>query len=109
MLVVAIAAAPFLSAAAAPGYNYSGKPVPPDLTMINLPAPAIVQHHLTVGGGFQATPTLGIQAGYYHAFRNSISGPLLSPAGPAPGTSVTSSLSEDSFLIQFSIRALPSR
>ncbi len=56
-----------------------------------------------------ATPTLAIQAGYYHAFRNSISGPLLSPAGPAPGTSVTSSLSEDSFLIQFSIRALPSR
>lgn len=91
------------------GYNYSGNPVPAELTMINIPAPAIVQHHLTVGGGFQATSALAIQAGYYHAFRNSISGPIIGPAGPAPGTRVTSSLSEDSFLIQFSIRALQSR
>lgn len=91
------------------GYNYSGNPVPPELTMINLPAPAIVQHHVTVGGGFQVTPALGIHAGYYHAFRNSISGPLFGPAGPAPGTSVTSSLSENSFLVQFSVNAATRR
>ena len=46
------------------GCNY----IPAERTMINLPAPAIVKHHLTAGGGFQAMP-VGIQAGYYHAFR----------------------------------------
>ena len=89
------------------GYNYGGNPVPPALTMINLPAPAIVQHHLTAGAGFQATPTVGVHGGYYHAFRNSISGALLRPNGPVPGTSVTSTLSENSFLVQFSIRSVP--
>lgn len=91
------------------GYNYSGNPVPPELTMINLPAPAIVQHHLTVGAGFQATPTVALQGGYYHAFRNSITGPMMSPAGDAPGTSVTSTLSENSLVVQVSVRSPAAR
>lgn len=89
------------------GYNYSGNPIPDERTMINLPAPAIVQHHVALGAGFQATPVVGIHAGYYHAFRNTISGSLVTPAGPIPGTSVSSTLSENSFLVQFSIRTKP--
>jgi long-chain fatty acid transport protein len=89
------------------GYNYGGNPVPPGLTMINLPAPAITQHHLTLGAGFQATPTVGMHGGYYHAFQNSITGALLNPSGPIPGTSVTSTLSENSFLVQFTVRSMP--
>lgn len=85
------------------GYNYSGNPVPDELSMFNAPAPAIVQHHATVGLGYQVSRMVGVNAGYYHAFRNSISGPFQTPAGPAPGTSVTSSLKEDAFLVQFSI------
>lgn len=87
------------------GYNYSGNPVPPELTMINLPAPAIVQHHLTLGAGFQATPTVAVHGGYYHAFRNSITGPMMSPAGAAPGTTVTSALSENSLVFQISVKS----
>lgn len=80
------------------GYNYSGNPIPPELSMFNAPAPAIVQHHVTVGAGYMFDG-FGVDAGYYHAFRNTITGPFQTLGGPAPGTSVTSSLSEDSFLI----------
>lgn len=87
------------------GYNYSGNPVRPGLTMFNVPAPAIVQHHLSVGGGLQVTSALAINAAYYHAFENSITGSLLTPAGPVPGSSVTSTLSESSLLLQFTVGA----
>lgn len=85
------------------GYNRSGNPVPEALTMFNIPAPAIVKDHVSIGAGFEVTPTVGVSAAYYHAFRNTISGPMLTPAGAIPGTSVSSSLSEDSLLLQFSL------
>lgn len=91
------------------GYNYAGNPIPDDLSMFNAPAPAIVQHHATVGAGFNVTSTVALNAGYYHAFRNSITGPFQTPGGPAPGTSVTNSLQENSFLLQFSIGARKER
>lgn len=85
------------------GYNYSGNPIPDNLSMFNTPAPAVVQHHATIGAGYNLTNSVAVNAGYYHAFRNSITGPFHTPAGPAPGTSVTNSLKENSFLVQFSL------
>jgi len=40
------------------GYNYSQNPVPDSLAMVNLPAPGIVQHHVTVGAGFNLSRRL---------------------------------------------------
>jgi long-chain fatty acid transport protein len=71
--------------------------------MFNAPAPAIVKHHISVGGGYDITRNVGLHAAYYHAFRNSITGPFQTPAGPAPGTTVTNSLQEDSFVLQFTL------
>lgn len=85
------------------GYNHSGNPIPDDLSMFNVPAPAIVTDHLTLGGGFRLSPDVAINFGYYHAFTKSLTGPLQRPNGPLPGTSVTNELSEDSFLVQFSL------
>ncbi len=82
------------------GYNYSGNPIPPELTMFNTSAPAIVQHHLTVGAGYMFDG-FGVDVGYYHAFRNTITGPFQTMAGAAPGTSVSTSLAESSFLLGF--------
>jgi long-chain fatty acid transport protein len=84
------------------GYNYSGNPIPDDLTMFNMPAPAVVQHHATLGLGYMLAGGFGVDVAYYRAFEHSISGPLQSMAGPVPSSSVTSSLSESSFLIGFS-------
>lgn len=83
------------------GYNYSGNPIPNDLSMFNTAAPAVVQHHATVGAGYTFTNGFGIDVGYYHAFSNSITGPFQTPAGAMPGTSIKSTMSENSVLMGF--------
>jgi long-chain fatty acid transport protein len=82
------------------GYNYSENPVPDEWAMINVPAPAIVQNHVTGGIGYMVSSRLQVSAAYYRALANDGSGPLLGPTGPV-GT-VTNSLSEDALLVQFS-------
>jgi long-chain fatty acid transport protein len=82
------------------GYNYSQNPVPAKYTFFNTPAPAIVQHH--VSGGFtQSLGKVDLTVTYYHAFKNSITGPWISSMGSMPGTSVTSSMSENSVTFGF--------
>lgn len=81
------------------GYNYSQNPIPAKFTFFNTPAPAIVQHHVT-GGIVQALHSgWEMNATYYHAFRNSITGPWYSAQGAVPGTSVTSRMSENSLTV----------
>ena len=80
------------------GYNYSQNPVPPKSSFFNTPAPAIVQHHVS-GGIVQKVGSWDVNVAYYHAFRNSITGPWISGQGPIPGTSVTSKMSENSLTI----------
>jgi long-chain fatty acid transport protein len=82
------------------GYNVSQNPVPDSLAMINLPSPAIVKNHITFGIGVRPSRRFEISAAYYRAFENSGTGPILNPAAP-PGATVTNSLSENSFLLQF--------
>ena len=82
------------------GYNYSQNPVPAQYTFFNTPAPAIVQHHVS-GGITQSLRKCDLTVTYYHAFRNSITGPWISQQGPIPGTSVTSSMSENSLTVGF--------
>ncbi len=82
------------------GYNYSQNPVPAQYTFFNTPAPAIVQHHVS-GGIVQNVHGWDTMVTYYHAFRNSITGPWISAQGAIPGTSVTSSMSENSVTIGF--------
>ncbi|MBW2628663.1 MAG: outer membrane protein transport protein [Deltaproteobacteria bacterium] len=84
------------------GYNFSDNPVPDSLSMINIAAPAIVQHHISVGVGIRATKQFEITAAYYHAFRNSGTGEILNPAIPPGTSSVTNSMQENSVLLQFS-------
>ncbi len=85
------------------GYNVTGNPVPDSLSALNVPAPAVVKHHLTLGAGVRLSPTLEVSGGYYHAFRSDVSGPIIRPQGAIPGTLVTNALSEDSFLMQFTL------
>lgn len=82
------------------GYNFSQNPVPDKYTFFNTPAPAIVQHHVT-GGFTHSVGKIDLMVTYYHAFRNSITGPWISPMGAIPGTSVTSKMSENSVTFGF--------
>lgn len=84
------------------GYNFSQNPIPDELSLFNIPAPAIVQHHATFGFGFQPVSGLHVDLAYYHVFENEISGPMWSSAGPIPGSSVSSKMSENSLVMTFS-------
>lgn len=59
--------------------------------------PAIVEHHLTAGIGYQLTKSVSLDLAYMHAFEKSIkeTGTVCGPEGCGPG-SVEASLYEDS-------------
>lgn len=59
--------------------------------------PAIVEHHITAGIGYQLTKSVSLDLGYMHAFKETIkeTGTVCSPEGCGPG-SVEASLYEDS-------------
>lgn len=80
------------------GYNFTENPIPAEQSAMNVPAPAIVQHHLTLGLGYRFGD-LSVDAGYYRAFKNDITGQMQTPNGPL---TVTNEMSEDSFLLTFS-------
>ena len=90
------------------GYNYADNPIPGNQQFFNVFAPAIVQHHLTVGAGYDITTNLGINLAYYHGFNSEKTGPFISSGAPGyppintqvPGTSVTNSLTENSGSLQ---------
>ena len=85
------------------GYNFSQNPIPDENAFFNVAAPAIVQHHITVGAGFELVEGLEVSAAYYMALENEVSGPMWHPMmGQVPGSNVTSSMSENSLMIQFS-------
>jgi long-chain fatty acid transport protein len=59
--------------------------------------PAIVQHHLTAGVGYEFSKNFAVNLGYMHAFKETLSesGTGVGPGGPFPAT-LESELSEDS-------------
>jgi len=85
------------------GYNYSDNPISEEASFFNIPAPAIIQHHFTLGLGFTLVDGVDMSAAYYRAFENEVSGPIYHPVmGAIPQSDVTSSMFEDSFVMQFS-------
>lgn len=80
------------------GYNFTQNPIPDAQSAFNVPAPAVVQHHLTLGLGV-TFGDLSVDAGYYHAFNNDITGIFPTPMGDM---TVTNEMYEDSFLLSFS-------
>lgn len=92
------------------GYNYGENPIPGNQQFFNVFAPAIVQHHLSAGAGFNLTPDLELNLAYYHAFQNEKSGSFISNGTSGTlnqavaGTQVTNRLSEDSVSAQVGFR-----
>ena len=85
------------------GYNYSDNPIPEENSFFNVSAPAVIQHHLTAGFGFELVEGVDVSAAYYRAFENEVSGPMWHPmVGEVPMSNVTSTMSENSFIMQFS-------
>jgi long-chain fatty acid transport protein len=85
------------------GYHYSGNPIPDEQSMFNIPAPAIVQHHITGGIGFRIRDGVELNFAAYSALENSIEGAMFRPAA-VPGSSVKNTMSETSVLVGFTFR-----
>lgn len=86
------------------GYNHSDNPIPDSLSFASIVAPAIFKEHLCVGLGTKVLPNLDANLALYHVFKNTGSGPFLSPSGPVPGTQVTNKQEVNSAVLTFSFR-----
>ncbi len=86
----------------APTTNVQGIPFPTYYyeTFRIIGFPAVAKQHVTVGIGYEISNKFAINAGYTHAFKETISETGTSPTSPVP-TTLSSSLSEDS--IEFGI------
>jgi long-chain fatty acid transport protein len=81
------------------GYSFGTNPISNDKTFFNIASPTVIQHAVYFGVSQDVTATFKISLAYAHFFRNSISGPIISPlAGPLAGTNVTASAYADSIL-----------
>jgi long-chain fatty acid transport protein len=78
------------------GYEFNENPVPSENTSINVPTALIIKHWLCLGFSYRVTDNVLCSVAYVHGFENSISGPIQTPLGALPGTSVTSTGSFDS-------------
>jgi long-chain fatty acid transport protein len=81
------------------GYNFNQNPIDSMSSSSNVASPTIIQHSLSVGATYSLTDCFSLSMAYAHAFQNSVSGPLLTPFGEIPGTSITSVVSADTFVI----------
>jgi long-chain fatty acid transport protein len=77
------------------GYSWNENPIPDSQSFINSLSPVLVEHMLSVGASWNVTEDFALSVAYVHAFENSIEGPIVTPAGAVPGTSVRNSASGD--------------
>lgn len=85
------------------GYSYCTNPIADSNAFYNVGTPVIIQHGISMGGTYRITRSFNVSVAYCHFFANSVTGPLLSPAGPIPGSSITSEASADSISIGTSV------
>ena len=86
------------------GYLYDENAIRDDSTFFTLPAAPIFQHAIFLGASYQLARSIEMAACYLHAFRNSISGPFQSVAGPVAGTNVSISQLTDSAVVGFRVK-----
>jgi long-chain fatty acid transport protein len=89
------------------GYAYNGNPIPDGQSSFNVVSPTIVEHTVSIGASYRVTECLSLSLAYAHGFQNSIQGPLVTPFGALPGSSVRSQAMVDSILFGASVRFGP--
>jgi len=85
------------------GYNYSENPISAQDVTFNILAPGVVQNHLTLGFTWTLPGGSELSGMYFHAFKNSVSGPATNPYFNVGGTE-TISLSEDGLGIAWGMK-----
>jgi long-chain fatty acid transport protein len=68
------------------GYNYAETPIQEDQVLFNFLAPAVNEHHATLGISYRPSKNMEWSMNYMHAFKNTIKGPTA--LGPTAGLPV---------------------
>jgi long-chain fatty acid transport protein len=66
------------------GYNYGESPVPDEEVLINIVAPGVVEHHVTLGFSYRSSKKSQWNFAYMHAFDRSQKDPSTAFGAPAP-------------------------
>ena len=85
------------------GYNYAKTPIQEDQVLFNFLAPAVSEHHLTLGLSYRPSKQVEWSANYMHAFKNTTKGPTaLGPSGlPVNGSNAAIDMYINSWGISF--------
>jgi long-chain fatty acid transport protein len=85
------------------GYSWNQNPIVNSQAMFNVQSSLIIQHWLSFGGTFRWSDRVSSSIAYTHGFENSISGPIVLPAGTFPTTSVSEYVSVDILTIGMTV------
>jgi|FLOH01.1.fsa_nt_gi long-chain fatty acid transport protein len=86
------------------GYAFNENPISDENSTFNVPAPAIIQQHASVGMSYCVGNDWFFDIAYQHGFENSIEGEMGHPLmGFIPGSSVENTMSTDSLIIGFRV------
>lgn len=77
------------------GYTYNQNPVSSDQVMFNVATSLIIQHWYSLGATWCWNECLSTTLAWTHGFENEKTGPIQTPGGPIPGSSVTTRVSAD--------------
>lgn len=72
------------------GYTFNENPIPDSQAFFNIGSPLYYQHQVHFGGSYRLCKQVWLNVAYTYYFESEISGPVVSPAGAFPGSSVTS-------------------
>jgi long-chain fatty acid transport protein len=86
------------------GYTFNPNPIPDGVSVFNVVSAPIYEHVLYLGASYRLTPCCALSVAYFHAFENSITGPLITPLGTVRGSSVTTEAVTESFLAGVTVR-----
>lgn len=86
------------------GYAFNQNPVADWEASVNVASALIIQHWLSAGLSWEFVENWNLNLAYVHGFENDISGPIRTPAGAIPGTTVISEGSLDSVGAGITIR-----
>ncbi len=86
------------------GYDFGQSPISDTNTGFNVLSSALWNHAATCGASIPLSKALSMSMAYVHVFEKSNSGPIQSPAGAIPGSSVEISQTSDTLSMGFDVK-----
>jgi long-chain fatty acid transport protein len=86
------------------GYSYNQDPISDAQTSFNVASSTILEHTIYCGFSYHVSDALSVSLAYAHGFQNSISGPIVTPAGTIPGSNVGLTTSADLLVLGVTVK-----